>query len=72
MDILCNKIITLWPNYIEYSKKLKYKMITNTKFDRIIFYIIYLKLFGKEILSILAKKTIYKMAYKLGLKAYIV
>lgn len=45
-------------------------MIINLRYIRVIFYIIYFKIFEKQILLILVKKIFYKIAYELNLKIY--
>lgn len=70
IDILSNKIIMQWLNYIKYLKKLKYNIVTSSKYANIIFYIIYLKNFRRKILSLSIKKQSIKQFIKL-VKKYI-
>lgn len=70
MDILCNKVIILWLDYIKDLGKSKCSIVTSLRYVSIIFYVIYLRFFEKKILLMLAKETIYRVAYKLNLEVY--
>lgn len=63
MDILYNNIILVWSNYIEYLEKSQQSLVTSSRYTNIIFSIINLEFLKEEILLILAKKIVYKMAY---------
>ncbi len=45
-------------------------MVTSSRYASVIFYVIYLEFLRREVFSMSAKETVYKVAYKLGLEAY--